>query len=263
MARRTRVSKRQSGSRVEAWRIRSPSSLMIIEPSIGVHSTGGVSIAGDSLQIIGLLSVLRGRWRRGGLLTAVGLGVATTGHVRDGNVAKSLETVRLHPLWNIRGDIAIAGTCLLVACNERLGKRPRSTMGGCSGCARSPGSPRRLRTRSTRATATRSELVRKSAIAAGVPAGPHREQVRSNIGPVDSRRRGPPSGETRYRMAERHGRRRTRTWAHAIIVNKQRLHVPVAELRLDRLIAYEHPCVHQGSGIELVDTGEECRLVRK
>jgi len=28
--------------------------------------------------------------------------------VRDGNVAKSLETVRLHPLWNIRGDIAIA-----------------------------------------------------------------------------------------------------------------------------------------------------------
>ena len=35
--------KRQSGSRVEAWRIRSPSSLMIIEPSIGVRSTGGVS----------------------------------------------------------------------------------------------------------------------------------------------------------------------------------------------------------------------------
>ena len=65
-------------------------------------------VAGDSLQIIGLLSVLRGRWRRGALLTAVGLGVATTGHVRDGNVAKSLATVRLHPLWNIRGDFAIA-----------------------------------------------------------------------------------------------------------------------------------------------------------
>jgi hypothetical protein len=65
-------------------------------------------VFGDSLQIIGVLSVLRGRWRGGALLTAVGLGIATTGHVRDGNVAKSLETVRLHPLWNIRGDIAIA-----------------------------------------------------------------------------------------------------------------------------------------------------------
>jgi hypothetical protein len=65
-------------------------------------------VAGDSLQIIGLLSVLRGHWRGGALLAAVGLSVATTGHLRDGNVAKSLETARLHPLWNIRGDIAIA-----------------------------------------------------------------------------------------------------------------------------------------------------------
>jgi hypothetical protein len=65
-------------------------------------------VAGDSLQLIGLLSVLRGRWRRGALLAAVGLGVATAGHARDGNVGKSLETVRLHPLWNVRGDFAIA-----------------------------------------------------------------------------------------------------------------------------------------------------------
>jgi hypothetical protein len=64
-------------------------------------------VVGDSLQLIGLLSVLRAHWRGGALLTAVGLSVAATGHMRDGNVAKSLETARLHPLWNIRGDIAI------------------------------------------------------------------------------------------------------------------------------------------------------------
>ena len=65
-------------------------------------------VVGDSLQVIGVLSLLVGRWRRGALLAAVGLGVATAGHARDGNVGRSLETVRLHPLWNIRADFAIA-----------------------------------------------------------------------------------------------------------------------------------------------------------
>jgi hypothetical protein len=64
-------------------------------------------LVGDVLQVIGALSVLRGHWRGGGLTVAVGLGVATAGHVRDGNVTKSFETARLHPLWNVRGDIAI------------------------------------------------------------------------------------------------------------------------------------------------------------
>jgi hypothetical protein len=41
-------------------------------------------------------------------MVVVGLGVVTAGHVRDGNFPKSVETTRLHPLWNIRGDIAIA-----------------------------------------------------------------------------------------------------------------------------------------------------------
>jgi hypothetical protein len=39
---------------------------------------------------------------------AVGDGVVTARHVVDGNLPKSIETTRLHPLWNIRGDIAIA-----------------------------------------------------------------------------------------------------------------------------------------------------------
>ena len=66
-------------------------------------------ILGDSLQLIGVLLALRGRWKSGGLTALLGLGVATSGHVRDGNVPKSLETARVHPIWNIRADIAIAG----------------------------------------------------------------------------------------------------------------------------------------------------------
>lgn len=65
-------------------------------------------LVGDTLQAIGALVFLRGHWRAGGLTVAVGLGVVTAGHLRDGNVPKSLETTRLHPLWNVRGDIAIA-----------------------------------------------------------------------------------------------------------------------------------------------------------
>jgi hypothetical protein len=63
---------------------------------------------GDGLQVIGALSAMRGRWRRGGLMLVVGLGVVTAGHLRDGNFPKSIETTRLHPIWNVRGDIAIA-----------------------------------------------------------------------------------------------------------------------------------------------------------
>jgi len=65
-------------------------------------------IVGDSLQIGGVLAGFRGRWKTGLTMTVAGLAVAVAGHARDGNVPKSLETARLHPVWNVRGDLAIA-----------------------------------------------------------------------------------------------------------------------------------------------------------
>jgi hypothetical protein len=65
-------------------------------------------VVGDVLQIAGVLAALRARWRRAAIVFAVGLGVATAGHVRDGNVPKSFDTVQRHPLRNLRGDLAIA-----------------------------------------------------------------------------------------------------------------------------------------------------------
>jgi hypothetical protein len=65
-------------------------------------------VVGDSLQIVGALTGLRGRWKVGVTMTVAGLAVAVMGHVRDGNVPKSLETARRHPLWTLRGDLAIA-----------------------------------------------------------------------------------------------------------------------------------------------------------
>ena len=65
-------------------------------------------VAGDAIQIAGLVAALRGRWRPAVVLFAIGLGVAAAGHVRDGNVPKSFDTVQRHPLWNMRGDLAIA-----------------------------------------------------------------------------------------------------------------------------------------------------------
>ena len=65
-------------------------------------------VAGDAIQIAGVVAALRARWRPAAVLFAIGLGVATAGHVRDGNVPKSFDTVQRHPLWNLRGDLAIA-----------------------------------------------------------------------------------------------------------------------------------------------------------
>ena len=65
-------------------------------------------VAGDALQIAGVVAALRARWRPAATLFAIGLGVATAGHLRDGNVPKSFDTVQRHPLWNLRGDLAIA-----------------------------------------------------------------------------------------------------------------------------------------------------------
>ena len=65
-------------------------------------------VAGDAIQIAGVVAALRARWRSAGVLFAIGLGVAIAGHVRDGNVPQSFDTVQRHPLWNIRGDLAIA-----------------------------------------------------------------------------------------------------------------------------------------------------------
>ena len=61
-----------------------------------------------SLQIVGMLAGVRRRWKLGLTMTAAGLAVAVVGHVRDGNVPKSLDTARHHPIWNARGDFAIA-----------------------------------------------------------------------------------------------------------------------------------------------------------
>jgi hypothetical protein len=41
-------------------------------------------------------------------MVGVGLGVNAAGHVHDGNFPKALETSGLHPLWTVRGDLAIA-----------------------------------------------------------------------------------------------------------------------------------------------------------
>ena len=65
-------------------------------------------VAGDAIQIAGVLAALRARWKPAAVLFAIGVGVAVAGHARDGNVPKSLDTVQRHPLWNMRGDLAIA-----------------------------------------------------------------------------------------------------------------------------------------------------------
>ena len=66
-------------------------------------------VVGDALQIAGVLAAFRARWRRAAaIIVAIGLGVTTAGHLRDGNVPKSFDTVQRHPLWNLRGDLAIA-----------------------------------------------------------------------------------------------------------------------------------------------------------
>ena len=65
-------------------------------------------VVGDSLQIVGAVAGVRGRWKLGLPMAAAGLAVATAGHVCDRNVANSFETVRRHPIWNLRGDLAIA-----------------------------------------------------------------------------------------------------------------------------------------------------------
>ena len=63
---------------------------------------------GDALQIAGVLAALRARRSRAAIAFVIGLGVVTVGHLRDGNVPKSFETVQRHPFWNLRGDLAIA-----------------------------------------------------------------------------------------------------------------------------------------------------------
>ena len=65
-------------------------------------------VVGDAPQIAGVIAALRARWSGAAMLFAIGLGVATAGHLREGNVAKSFDTVQRHPLWNLRGDLEIA-----------------------------------------------------------------------------------------------------------------------------------------------------------
>jgi hypothetical protein len=70
-------------------------------------------VVGDFLQIAGVLAGVRGRWKPGLTMTAAGLAVVVAGHARDGNVPKSLDTARRHPIWNVRGDLAIAKDMLV------------------------------------------------------------------------------------------------------------------------------------------------------
>jgi hypothetical protein len=65
-------------------------------------------VAGDAFQIAGVVVALRARWTPAAVIFAIGVGVAVAGHVRDGNVPKSIDTLQRHPLWNILGDLAIA-----------------------------------------------------------------------------------------------------------------------------------------------------------
>ena len=65
-------------------------------------------VAGDAIQIAGVIVALRARWRPAAVLFTIGFGVAIAGHVRDGNVPGSFDTVQRHPLWNLRADLAIA-----------------------------------------------------------------------------------------------------------------------------------------------------------
>ena len=44
-------------------------------------------VVGDALQIAGVIAALRARWSGAAMLFAIGLGVATAGHLREGNVA--------------------------------------------------------------------------------------------------------------------------------------------------------------------------------
>jgi hypothetical protein len=47
-------------------------------------------VAGDALQIAGIVAALRARWRPAATLFAIGLGVATAGHLRDGNASSEI-----------------------------------------------------------------------------------------------------------------------------------------------------------------------------
>ena len=69
-------------------------------------------VVGDAMQLLGALALLARRRRFGLTMLTLGLGVTAAGHVRDGNLPKSLETARTHPIWNIRGDLAIARDAL-------------------------------------------------------------------------------------------------------------------------------------------------------
>ena len=77
----------------------------------GEHRTSfnrGCLVVGNALQIAGLCLSLRGGWRKGGTLAAVGYGVVIAGHLREGNLPRAFETARMHPVWTLRADAAIA-----------------------------------------------------------------------------------------------------------------------------------------------------------
>src|SRR4051812_39038649 len=65
-------------------------------------------VLGDLLQVIGAGLATRGHRRKGGTVAAVGYGVVILGHVRERNLPRSFETARLHPMWTIRADAAVA-----------------------------------------------------------------------------------------------------------------------------------------------------------
>jgi hypothetical protein len=65
-------------------------------------------VAGDALLVGGAIATLLGSKRRAAVIGGAGLAVAVAGHLIDGNVPRALQDTVRHPLWTVRGDVAVA-----------------------------------------------------------------------------------------------------------------------------------------------------------
>jgi hypothetical protein len=66
-------------------------------------------LIGDMGMVTGALITVLGSGHRfvGVALLLTGLGVASAGHVADRNLARALRDTWEHPMWNVRGDLAV------------------------------------------------------------------------------------------------------------------------------------------------------------
>jgi hypothetical protein len=65
-------------------------------------------IVGDALLSVSVIAALLGLRRRAALVGGAALAVAMGGHLIDGNLPRALHDTVRHPLWTVRGDIAVA-----------------------------------------------------------------------------------------------------------------------------------------------------------